>query len=228
MNRKPTILCEGKTDNIYLKSAINVLSDNYPFLAKVKQEENPYELLVGFFKYSKRTRFLLDLYGGGLYLYKFVLRYIDNLNNYKTPSSNQPVIILLDNDSGCNSLLNHLENNSLKFPECPNKKEDMRKSKYLPITDNLYVILIPRINKEDTEMEQYFNKDARDIKIDGRKFDPSKDADTTTTYGKNTFSIKVVKEMKGSISFDGFNPILNQISSVIEYHKNKVKQYEKS
>jgi RNA-directed DNA polymerase len=35
-NIKPTILCEGKTDNIYLKSAISILAEHYPKLANPK------------------------------------------------------------------------------------------------------------------------------------------------------------------------------------------------
>ena len=86
-NTKPTILCEGKTDNIYLKSAINVLSQDYPLLAKRKTMTTPYELLIDFIRYSKRTNFLLNLDGGGTFLKNFVECYIHNIKQYKSPRS---------------------------------------------------------------------------------------------------------------------------------------------
>ena len=45
-NEKPTILCEGKTDNVYLKAAISILAKKYPKLAKPATTADPYELLV--------------------------------------------------------------------------------------------------------------------------------------------------------------------------------------
>ncbi|MDH5572502.1 MAG: retron Ec67 family RNA-directed DNA polymerase/endonuclease, partial [Gammaproteobacteria bacterium] len=53
-NDKPTFLCEGKTDNVYLKSAINILAANYPTLATPATPPTPYELLVHFVEYSNR------------------------------------------------------------------------------------------------------------------------------------------------------------------------------
>ena len=59
-NIKPTILCEGKTDNIYLKSAISILAEHYPKLANRKTEKNPYELLIQFVEYSTGTTIHLE------------------------------------------------------------------------------------------------------------------------------------------------------------------------
>ena len=58
-NDKPTFLCEGKTDNIYLKSAISRLTNDYPQLAAPKSAIDQYKLLVQFLKYTKRTRFFM-------------------------------------------------------------------------------------------------------------------------------------------------------------------------
>ena len=222
VNDKPTILCEGKTDNIYLKSAISVLAEQYPLLAKTKTKETPYELMVNFFGYSKKTRFLLDLYGGGTHLKKFVERYQQNLKYYKGSHPKSPVILLLDNDTGPDPVLNHLNSCNSNYPACPNNKVDMRNSDFIHIVSNLYLILTPLNNDQPTMMEDFFDKSTRDVIVDGRSFDPSKDADTITTYGKNTFSTKVVKENKMNISFEGFNPILNRIVNVIEHYSKIV------
>lgn len=58
---KPVILTEGKTDNTYLKSAIWKLAAHYPKLAKSQSNTTAYELLLRFFNYTERTKFLLEL-----------------------------------------------------------------------------------------------------------------------------------------------------------------------
>lgn len=220
-NDKPTILCEGKTDNIYLKAAISMLSKQYSLLANKKTETTAYEMLVKFFEYSKRTRFLLDLYGGGNYLRDFVERYQGNLDFYQKKHFINPVILILDNDSGPNNLLNLIANNQAKYPNCPRKKEDIRILEFIHITSNLYLVLTPRINDDEPSMmEDLFDESTLNILVDGRKFDPNKDADSINTYGKNTFATRVVQERKTTISFEGFKPLLSRVEQVIQYHNN--------
>lgn len=233
-NRKPTILCEGKTDNIYLKSAIYRLSEEYSLFAHKESADSAFELLVDFYNYSKSTRFLLDLYGGGDYLKDFTLRYNHNLKYYKNIIPKNPVILLLDNDSGPNKLISYLADNSLIYPEYKekiskkdakiknDKKVKIREVDFVHITSNLYLVLTPRLNGKESMMEDFFDKETLDKLVDGRKFDPSKEADSTTTYSKNTFSIEVVSKNKSEISFDGFKPILDRIVKVVQYHKKVV------
>ena len=223
-NEQPTILCEGKTDNVYLKSAINVLAKDYPLLANEKKKETPCKLLVKFYDYSKRSDFLLDLNGGGTYLKKFVQRFDENSNFYKNTLPKNPVILLLDNDSGPNELLNFLINKKPRFNNCPKTKNDIRNADFVHLVSNLYLILTPRHEGQDTMMEDFFDTSTLEILVDDRCFDRNKDADTTKTYGKNTFSIKVVKEKKSDISFTGFKEILDRINSVIKHHNKLISQ----
>ncbi|WP_018294908.1 retron Ec67 family RNA-directed DNA polymerase/endonuclease [Mariprofundus ferrooxydans] len=217
-NEKPTILCEGKTDNIYLKAAIHSLSKQYGLLAKSKTKTTPFELLIKFFNYSKRTRYLLDLHGGGSYLKDFVQHYQENLKYYQKTIPKNPVILLLDNDSGPKELIDLLVH-SKKFPDFPNGKDDIKNGEFVHITSNLYLILTPLKGNKDTMIENFFDKKTLSIKVDGRSFDYSKEADSTTKYGKNTFATKVVLENKSSISFKGFKPILSRIEKVIKHYK---------
>jgi retron-type reverse transcriptase len=217
-HNKPTILCEGKTDNIYLKSAIQMLCNQYPLLAKEKTAATSYELLVNFFRYSKKTRFLLDLYGGGTYLKKFVERYQDNLKYYENSLPQNPVILLLDNDSGPEQLLGLITSNKSKYLCSKKSKDEIRDSEFTHITSNLYLILTPKNTVTVSMMEDFFDNPTLSYLVDGRKFDASNDADTIATYGKNTFATRVVMEKKSTISFDGFKPILDRINSVIHHY----------
>lgn len=142
-NQKPTILCEGKTDNIYLKSAIHQLANSFPRLARSKTATQDYELLIDFIEYTNRTHYLLDLAGGGTYLKKFLERFIDNYNYYEAPKPLNPVILVLDNDSGPNELIKQIHKDRKKYPECPINKEDIRDLDFLHIKHNLYLVLTP-------------------------------------------------------------------------------------
>lgn len=220
-NDKPTILCEGHTDYIYLRSAISILAKQYPLLANEKEGPTQYELLVNFLNYSKRTRYLLDLYGGGSYIKKFTERYQENFKFYQKTIPINPVILLLDNDSGPDALLDHLITKKSKYSHCSISKEDIRSLEFIHITSNLYLVLTPRIiNDKPSMMENFFDESTLSILVDGRKFDPDKDADSTTSYGKNTFATKVVQERKATISFEGFKPLLSRVERVIQYHNS--------
>lgn len=218
-NKKPTILCEGKTDNIYFKSAIYMLADFYPQIAQAKTKATPYELLVNFIEYSKRTEFLLDLSGGGSHLKKFVERYKENYEYYKAPIPKNPVILLLDNDTGPNELLSLIEKIISKESKITIKKDDIRKSDFFHIATNLYIILTPQISGKDSEVEDFFDAATRATIIKGKTFNPKSDADTKVNYGKNTFANDVIKAKKSVISFDNFKPILNSVVSVIEHYR---------
>lgn len=51
---QPTIVCEGKTDNIYLRCALRSLTANYPTL--VQEKDGKKNLLVRLFKFTKTAQ----------------------------------------------------------------------------------------------------------------------------------------------------------------------------
>jgi len=220
-NSKPTILCEGKTDNVYLKSAINVLQDHYPRLAKSKSKHGEYKPIVHFFNYSKRTRFLLELFGGADYLKGFVENFQKNHSFYKAPKPKNPVILLLDNDSGSNGIINLIKGlRTTTIHPSTTKKDDIKNADFIHIMHNLYLVLTPlngSNGSSDTAIEDLFDATTKSIKVGGKSFNPGK-PDTSKEYGKEIFANRVVKEKKSSINFDGFKPLLNRISAVIEHY----------
>lgn len=94
--QKPTILCEGKTDYIYLKYALRSL-----------RLSNAHDKLpeIAFFKYTETsTGKFLGLEGGTGDLLKFIKGYETSVKNFKRPE--HPVILVLDNDDGAKAILN--------------------------------------------------------------------------------------------------------------------------
>lgn len=219
-NDRPTILCEGKTDNVYLKSAINSLKADYPSLARM--ENGKYNLLINFVEYSKRTKFLLELYGGANYLRDFILNYEKNFKIYKNHSPKHPVMIFLDNDSGANTIINLLrkEEWQRKISLSPNtldKKDDIRKSNFIHVEYNLYVILTPRSPIGDnTDIEYFFDDKTRLLAhSNGKCFNTVSKRNPDTDLSKEAFATHIIKEKKNSIDFTSMKPLLNLIVDVV-------------
>lgn len=190
-NEQPTILCEGKTDNVYLKAAISELKKDYPKLAKNGRDS--YQLLLRFVEYSKRTRFLLGLFGGTDYLGGFIRHYANRMKFYKAPKPQNPTIIFLDNDSGTDKIVRPLKQEMEKTVKFITKEDkvvkEMSQCDFIHVVDNLYVILTPQGKAScNTDIEYFFDDTAR------------------------------LKKHKNSINFNGFKPLLNRIVQVINHY----------
>jgi len=225
-NTKPTILCEGKTDNVYLKTAINRLVSAYPKLAKTtanpKTSKLDYELLVRFLEYSKRTRFLLQLYGGTPYLNYFIVKFDSQHAFYKAPKPQNPVIIVLDNDSGfTDEIYNKLKNKVSSATAHPTslKKKDFRNADFIHVLRNLYVVLTPLdATGNDTDIEDLFDSVTRNTVVSGKTFNPKDDRDNDKEFGKEIFAKKVIQAQKKTINFDGLKPLLDRVVKAIEHY----------
>jgi RNA-directed DNA polymerase len=229
-NNKPTILCEGKTDNIYLKAAISERVKRHPTLASQKKGSVPYELLVNFFNYSPRTRFLLELSGGTDYLKDFITNFNKHFNSFKAPKPKHPVIIVLDNDKGPNGLLHYLSSvkDASIIPSTLKLKTDYRKAEYIHVFHNLYVVLTPLSNKsksqniEDrfTDIESLFKKADLLRTYQNKCFNIASKRTEDIDLSKNAFANQIVKGKKTQVNFSGFNKLLNRIEEVIKHYDN--------
>lgn len=226
-NETPTILTEGKTDNTYLKAAIHMLAASFPDLAKVKTATTPYELLVRFVKYSSRTKFLLELYGGTPYLKEFVSEYKNNFIRYKAPSPSNPTIIIVDNDIGPQDagLLGHVSGikTAKIFPVNLKLKDDIRKAEFIHLFHNLYLVLTPLDNAgRQTDIESFFSDTDRLRKYKGKCFNTAKARNSVEDLSKEAFATHIIKDQKTTIDFTRLDPLLKRISLVIK-HYNSIK-----
>lgn len=219
-NAKPTILCEGKTDNVYLKAALNRLAAGFPRLVKPKNGKDPYELLVQFFNYTERTRFLLELSGGTPYLREFIASFDEHFNYFKAPVPTRPVIMVFDNDDGFKVIESVLKGKKVKPVVYPNTlaASDFRNSDFIHVIHNLYIVLTPRAAANgDTAIEDLFPQAVRDVKLGGKGFTKKNNIDKDTEYGKEFFASKVVVPNRNNIDFSGFDIFLKRIMKCIEH-----------
>ena len=224
-NDKPTILCEGKTDNVYLKSALSTLTSHYPMLVNSAVGKEPPELLVNFFNYSKRTKFLLELAGGTPYLGLFIQSYNRHYTFYKASKSVNPVIIVLDNDSGLDPITKALAKvlTSTVYPiqkTTKNIKTNIKTADFIHVCHNLYLLITPLEKGNDTMIENLFEPKLWKTKIKTREFDPTeKLTPKEKYYGKNIFATEVVSPNKSKINFDGFKPLFDRMEKILKHYQ---------
>jgi len=222
-NEKPTILTEGKTDNVYLKTAVNMLASTFPRLAKKKTAKTPYELLLFFVKYTERTRFLLELSGGADYLKGFIIGYKNHFKRYKAPKPSNPVIIIVDNDDGPKDLINYVKNidSATILPKKLKLKSNFREADFIHIFHNLYLVLTPLGSDAcQTDIEYFFKDKDRLRKYNGKYFNTVKNRDFNQDLSKDSFANHIIKRHKENIDFSGLKPLFKRIVKVIEHYDN--------
>ncbi|MBN9219298.1 MAG: retron Ec67 family RNA-directed DNA polymerase/endonuclease [Mesorhizobium sp.] len=205
---RPRIICEGKTDNIYLRAAMKSLHLKFPRLVDATPK---FSLLVDFFHYNSRTARFQDLSGGGDEMNKLLSSYRQRMKPFKHGAS-QPVIMVVDNDSGSTKIFNHLTNILGK----PIDGSDP----FYYVYENLYVVPVPKVAGASTAIEDLFDSSVLAEKIGVREFNRSnKKFDQTKFYGKNEFATEIIAPKRASIDFSRFEPLLKACCDVIDHYQ---------
>lgn len=213
----PVIICEGKTDNVYILHAIRSLSLTCPQLA-TKNADGTINLLIRIYKYTETsTGRILGINGGTPDLSKFMRLYNNEIKKFKAPGAQHPVILLIDNDAG-----------ATEKGKIFNTIKDITKTKvngtepFVHVTGNLYVVATPlKPHETQSTIEDFFDQTIKSTIIDGKSFDPKNKSNSSTTYGKTVFAHKVVRKHADKIDFSEFERILSNIILVINAHAEK-------
>ncbi|MED5423309.1 MAG: retron Ec67 family RNA-directed DNA polymerase/endonuclease, partial [Pseudomonadota bacterium] len=180
----PTLICEGKTDRIYISCALNQLHQKYPNLIKIDNQKKIKQFIFLKSKFHKNT--IMEIEEGTSGLDKLVSVYKQKTNIFKTEGKSHPVIIILDNDNAGRSTLTKAYNKYKKSKA--NENEIIHH-----IVSNLYVIIIPKINDKDTQIEDLFFTEALEKKYNGKSFNKHNNGyETDSEYGKAYFAEKIV------------------------------------
>lgn len=217
----PTIMCEGKTDNVYLTCAIKSLMEKFPRLCKADKDGKP-ALRVRFINYSELTHRALDLNGGSADLAAFIRSYAKNCGKYKAHPPLSPTILVVDNDSGSDPIFKAIKDvtgNRYSIPNGKGTTLDKSQTTYF-IAQNLSVVLTPlRKDGQPTMMENFFPTDVLQTVWENKTFEILSKRPSNNTYNKNTFAQKIVKANRPKIEFKMFTPILKSISEIIRCYR---------
>ncbi|MGH2341070.1 hypothetical protein ACRC7T_06250 [Segnochrobactraceae bacterium EtOH-i3] len=203
---KVTIICEGKTDNIYIKCALNALKSSYPNLHSTSK---PINTRFNFFKYTKTTNVVQRLNGGTGDISGLIYDYDNRIKELRGAILSNPLIIIVDNDQGSKAVFAAISKKT--------GAQITGKEIYYHVTKNIYVIPTPLPPGSSSSMiEDMFDKKVLAEKLNGKTFNPDdKTLDTKKNYSKALFAEHVVKKNASSIDFSGFKPIIDSIDEII-------------
>lgn len=197
---KPLILCEGKTDVVYLKCALKQLSTVYSEFVDTSGDKISYR--VSFLNSSKNFRDVFSISTGASGLEFLMESYKKIGSSFKAPRKSYPVVVITDNDDGSKEI-----KKKLKI-----KNGDPIKDFY-HFSNNMYVLIVPK--NTDGAIEDLFDESTLKTMVDGKAFNRGKDIDVNNEFGKIVFAEKVVSAKQNSISFEGFKEVFDGLKSVI-------------
>lgn len=230
-NKNPCIVTEGKTDIIYIKSALKNLYEDYPNLIQ-KNSDGTFKYKISFLNRTKRLRYFFNFELDGADTMSQIYNFFSNKNNDKYPnypekfrklgsSPNNPVIFILDNelsnrDKPLKKLIKpiELENNSLKF-------KDFKDKNFVNLTSNLYLSTHQLVkNLTECEIEDLFDDTILNTTLHNKTFEKdSKKFDDKLNYGKAAFADYISKNYN-KIDFTEFKPLLDNLNEIFTNHSS--------
>lgn len=209
----PVILCEGKTDSVYLRGAIRRLAITHPNLFLINLAGQA-EYKVRFFNFSYTSQRILDLSGGAPAIKSFITDYIKSFKKTPVPPNQQPLILLLDNDQGGKVFFSLIQSYSGKKMPVDGMED------FYYLAANVYAVFTPIVTpKANSSIEDFFEPALLETKIDGKSFNRNNEGlDENKEYSKVIFAKQVVRPNIAKINFDKFDPILARIESAIQAH----------
>lgn len=215
---RPTIVTEGKTDILHIKSALMKYYDRYPKLI-TKTSAGKYEFKVYFLNKTRRLDYFLGISSDGADTMKNIWNFYTGKNNciniyeyIKNKSQNEsldkvnPVILLFDNEQKSDRPLK----NFLKYLGI--KLDDRQITKQLKA--NLFLQTIPLMKGlEECEIEDLYEKEVLNVTIDGKNLCRSAEDDSEKYFGKHIFSMHI-RECYNRIDFSNFLEVLDSINNL--------------
>jgi len=209
----PVIVCEGKTDNVYLLHAIRSLAVSYPKLATISPN-NKVALNIRILKTVKTSAGrVLQLGEGTSFLEAFIKSYYEEISRFKAVGMQCAVVLVVDNDSGADDICKTIRRLTKKSPA--------RTDPFTHIAGNLYMVFTPlKVGATNSALEDSFGDAIKNLKLGGKTFNPDGKADSSQYFGKHILS-QYVRENATKIDFTGFTGLLDRITAAIEAHQSK-------
>ena len=220
---KPIILCEGKTDSVYLKCAIKSLSSSYPMLTSKTDDLS--DFTINFFNHSETNMDILQFSGGTGDFKQLIVEYETKLRPFISDGKKFPVIMLIDNDKGSQDVFSVA---TKKFEKSSGTKVNGKiegKKEFYHLLANLYLVSIPKKtgSSDNVMIEDLFEEKVKNATINGKTFNPNKKTFIPAKhYGKHKFSEEVIRANQHKINFDGFRDTLDRISMAIDDYSKKM------
>lgn len=233
-NEKPLIITEGKTDIIYLKSALKKLYKQYPNL--VNKKDDVFQFNLSFLNRTKRLKYFFGIEKDGADTMagvynkfwssdknKNTIDYINYFRTYAKQKTNKPIILLFDNEfKKGKPLYKFAESTGLKNRIQGMLKDKKRRLLYIKLREdyNLFLLTmkLPE-GKEECEIEDLFDeKTLGHEDKNGKNFSRGSKFDNSKYYGKACFSQYILQNYQ-NINFDKFQNMLESIQQIVSGYR---------
>jgi len=204
----PLIVAEGKTDNVYLHSAIRNRVASFPRLGKMSGTK--FECQVNFLKPTHITKDVMNIGHGASGQAGLISKYAKKVKRYPHAPLDHPVIILCDNDDGPKTVFKEARKLTTK------KIDKTTTDPFYYLGDNLYLGKVPEgTPAADRDMEDLFDPALLATKVGGKPFDKRKEHGNETAYGKEIFANQVVRPNWKTVNSTNFIVLLERIDMCI-------------
>lgn len=219
LSASPVIVCEGKTDYIYLKEAIywNINDARVSTcLANPKKLGDPKSsdhFNVDFLRHTPMAGNLLGLSGGGGSLPAFCASHLLRREKFHAITNEKPIIVIVDNDSQSDGMWSFISK------AINSKKKIDGSDPYYHVGENLYVVPIQSNGKKDVYIEKLFPPEWLNFRLGTRKpkINQKKNEKLASDeYGKTEFAEQVIRANRGKVDCSAFLPLLHTICDIIE------------
>lgn len=213
----PTIICEGETDNIYIRCALRAFDKSYPNMIS---NDGRKQLLIKLYRYTRLSNVAHGLAGGTGDLKELIYSYHRRCEKMLNQKPQQPTILIVDNDQGSKG-----KQGVFAAGKAVSKASVIDGSKqFYHLIDNLYLVPTPLVPPAtDSMIEDFLEPKVRAVKLNGKDlnlnektFDPSKN------YSKVALAKNVVMKNSEKIDFSGYRPLLDAINLAIEDYRAKL------
>ncbi|MBO9419163.1 retron Ec67 family RNA-directed DNA polymerase/endonuclease [Labrenzia sp. R4_2] len=210
----PLIVPEGKTDNVYVHSAIRNLVSSFPRLGTMSGTK--FECLVDFLKPTPITKDVMNIGHGASGQNALISKYAKQVKRYPHKPLDHPVIILCDNDDGPRAVFSSA--GRLAGKTITKQTTDP----FYYLGDNLYLVKVPEgTPATDRDMEDLFDPVLLAQKVGGKPFDKKKEHGDGTAYGKEIFANQIVRPNWQTVNFENFRELLERIDQCITDYSSR-------
>lgn len=214
---RPTVVCEGKTDNSYLRLSLRAYDKFYPTLIS---NDGSRELLIRLFRQTRISRVAQGIGGGAGDLASLIRFYEERMSATKVEVPASAVVVIVDNDDGPRGKGGVFS--AVKQVSGAGTVDGTEK--FYHVCSNLYLVPTPLLTGGAHSMiESFLAPAVLSTKIGGKELHlDEKTFDKTKHIGKELFVKHVVQKNAAKIDFSGYKPILDAITEVIaDYEKRK-------
>lgn len=230
----PLVVTEGKTDKIYLRTALKQFVKEYPHFIIEKDGEIDYN--VSFFKRSDRMEYFFYLSKDGASPLTNIIKsymgndsvfqngYYENLIKKYNIKPEYPVILLYDNE---------FEAKKSKDDKKPIKMlvdqqhglhinidvDELKKKNYVRVIGNLYVQVVPLVKGlQNCEIEDLIFEDLDSMTIDGRRFDRKGKKDPKKYFNKD-YASRYIERNADEFGFENFRMLFDIWNEILKDYK---------